>query len=162
MIEEYAHVFLPKSYVCRQSEISKMAECDTSLTAMDWLHELNVHRHLTNGKLATSHGDQLSKNGLGQVAIRKPPNSPLDTGATYEDADQSKDGKPPYSYANLITFAINSSVKKKMTLSEIYQWICDNFPYYKEAGNGWKVNFAAMHMLMLYHFMVTLIFAELV
>jgi len=39
----------------------------------------------------------------------------------------------------LITFAINSSPKKKMTLSEIYQWICEKFPYYKEAGNGWKV-----------------------
>ncbi|CAO2588799.1 Forkhead box protein J3 [Lemmus lemmus] len=27
-----------------------------------------------------------------------------------------------------------------MTLSEIYQWICDNFPYYREAGSGWKVS----------------------
>lgn len=25
-----------------------------------------------------------------------------------------------------------------MTLSEIYQWILDNFPYYREAGTGWK------------------------
>jgi len=49
------------------------------------------------------------------------------------------DGKPAYSYANLINFAITSSEQKKMTLSEIYQWICDKFPYYKDAGNGWKV-----------------------
>ena len=26
-----------------------------------------------------------------------------------------------------------------MTLSDIYKWIMDNFPYYKTAGNGWKV-----------------------
>ncbi|PVD35308.1 hypothetical protein C0Q70_02268 [Pomacea canaliculata] len=51
---------------------------------------------------------------------------------------QLRTGKPPYSYANLITFAINSSPQKKLTLSEIYQWICDNFPYYRDAGNGWK------------------------
>ena len=57
-----------------------------------------------------------------------------------EEVQQHKDGKPPYSYASLITFAINSSPKKKMTLSEIYQWICDNFPYYREAGSGWKVS----------------------
>jgi hypothetical protein len=65
----------------------------------------------------------------------------LDTNATLDqnDATNHRDGKPPYSYANLITFAINSSQKKKMTLSEIYQWICDHFPYYKDAGNGWKV-----------------------
>jgi len=44
------------------------------------------------------------------------------------------------SYANLITLAINSSSKKKMTLNEIYKWICGNYPYYNEAGNGWKVN----------------------
>ena len=26
-----------------------------------------------------------------------------------------------------------------MTLNEIYQWISDNFNFYKNAGNGWKV-----------------------
>ncbi|XP_018494973.2 forkhead box protein C2 [Galendromus occidentalis] len=46
--------------------------------------------------------------------------------------------KPPYSYSTLITFAINSSPNKKMTLADIYNWICLNFPYYKEAGSGWK------------------------
>lgn len=51
------------------------------------------------------------------------------------------DGKPSYSYANLITFAINSvkDDEKKMTLADIYKWIEDNFPYYQSAGNGWKV-----------------------
>ncbi|OON17674.1 fork head domain protein, partial [Opisthorchis viverrini] len=47
------------------------------------------------------------------------------------------EGKPPYSYASLITAAIQSSHEKRMTLSEIYQWICENFPYYCEAGGGW-------------------------
>ena len=50
-----------------------------------------------------------------------------------------QDGKPAYSYANLITFAISSTESKRMTLSEIYQWIGDHFPYYRDAGNGWKV-----------------------
>ena len=54
-----------------------------------------------------------------------------------------------YSYANLITLAINSSKKKKMTLNEIYTWISDNFPYYKSAGNGWKVTLF-MFMFSLY------------
>ncbi|CAL8278245.1 unnamed protein product [Boreogadus saida] len=65
----------------------------------------------------------------------------LEPGATLdpeEAATQHRDGKPPYSYASLITFAINGSARKRMTLSEIYQWICDNFPYYREAGSGWK------------------------
>lgn len=49
-----------------------------------------------------------------------------------------REGKPPYSYSMLITCAINSSSDKRMTLSEIYQWIVQNFPFYKDAGNGWR------------------------
>ena len=74
--------------------------------------------------------------GMGKKSAMLDPNTTLDQ----EEVQQHKDGKPPYSYASLITFAINSSPKKKMTLSEIYQWICDNFPYYREAGSGWKVS----------------------
>ncbi|KAK3583417.1 hypothetical protein CHS0354_040387 [Potamilus streckersoni] len=114
-----------------------MAELESSLTAMDWLPRLTV-----GGAMSGNLGKDLSlpKTQGGHIALRKGSNSPLDTNATLDQNDSCphKDGKPPYSYANLITFAINSSPKKKMTLSEIYQWICDNFPYYKDAGNGWK------------------------
>ena len=115
-----------------------MADLESSLTAMDWLPRLTV-----GGAMAGTIGKEngLIKTQGGQIAMRKAPNSPLDTNATLNNNDSSstRDGKPPYSYSSLITFAINSSNKKKMTLSEIYQWICDNFPYYKEAGSGWKV-----------------------
>ena len=47
-------------------------------------------------------------------------------------------GKPPYSYAVLIVQAINSTEDKQMTLSDIYTWIQDRFPYYKDIGSGWK------------------------
>eukprot|EP00730_Choanoeca_flexa_P009010 TRINITY_DN12572_c4_g5_i3.p2 TRINITY_DN12572_c4_g5~~TRINITY_DN12572_c4_g5_i3.p2 ORF type:complete len:399 (+),score=119.40 TRINITY_DN12572_c4_g5_i3:3886-5082(+) len=51
-----------------------------------------------------------------------------------------ENGKPPYSYASLITFAINSCKDdvKKMTLAEIYEWIQERYPYFKTAGTGWK------------------------
>lgn len=118
-----------------------MAELESSLQAMDWLSQLSVGKAMTSNPNSRN---ELCSNKVpgGHIALRKGPNSPLDTQATYEDDTQNghqRDGKPPYSYANLITFAINSSYKKKMTLSDIYQWICDNFPFYKEAGNGWKV-----------------------
>jgi forkhead box protein J2/3 len=123
-----------------------MAELESSLTAMDWLPRLTVGGAMAGaniGKDGTCNG-QLSRISGGQLALRKAPNSPLDTTATFETIETGsppRDGKPPYSYANLITFAINSTGKKKMTLSEIYQWICDNFPFYKDAGNGWKVSY---------------------
>ncbi len=43
------------------------------------------------------------------------------------------------SYATLIRLAIINSANEMATLSGIYQWIADNFPYYKTAGTGWKV-----------------------
>jgi hypothetical protein len=52
--------------------------------------------------------------------------------------------KPVHSYATLITRAIRSAGdSKRMTLAQIYKWITDNFPYYRTAGNGWKVRRAA-------------------
>lgn len=113
-----------------------------SLTSMEWLGQLNIPASL-NGNSPNGKNGPGSTNSLdpskGTIPMRKSPSSPLDTSATWDEQQPVKDGKPPYSYANLITFAINSSPKKKMTLSEIYQWICENFPYYREAGNGWKV-----------------------
>ena len=45
----------------------------------------------------------------------------------------------PFSYANLISFAIKSNAQERMTLADIYQWIINHFPYYKVATTGWKV-----------------------
>ena len=117
----------------------KMAELESSLTAMDWLPRLSVGGALGGPQNMPGVGPNSKLMG-GHTALRKAPNSPLDTSATLDNCEVPvKDGKPPYSYANLITFAINSCNKKKMTLSDIYSWICENFPFYKDAGNGWKV-----------------------
>nr|BAQ19122.1 forkhead box J3 protein [Acropora digitifera] len=117
-----------------------MADLNSSLTAMDWLPKLSVGSALnsTNPKISNNNNES----NRDKSPFRKPPSSPLDPNATLDDEEaqqhKTRESKPPYSYANLITFAINSSPKRKMTLSEIYQWICEKFPYYKEAGTGWK------------------------
>uniref|UniRef100_A0A5F8H3T5 Forkhead box J3 n=1 Tax=Monodelphis domestica TaxID=13616 RepID=A0A5F8H3T5_MONDO len=112
------------------------SELESSLTSMDWLPQLTMRAAIQKSDATQNvHGTGISKkNAL------LDPNTTLDQ----EEVQQHKDGKPPYSYASLITFAINSSPKKKMTLSEIYQWICDNFPYYREAGSGWKGSYWAI------------------
>ncbi|XP_076069181.1 uncharacterized protein LOC143041223 [Oratosquilla oratoria] len=46
--------------------------------------------------------------------------------------------KPQHSYIGLIAKAILTSPDKKMVLSDIYQYILDNFSYFRTRGPGWR------------------------
>jgi len=48
------------------------------------------------------------------------------------------DVKPPYSYIALITMSIESSGNGMMTLNEIYAFIMNRFPYFKENQQRWQ------------------------
>ncbi|XP_037076377.1 forkhead box protein E3-like [Pollicipes pollicipes] len=97
---------------------------DRSLTAIDWLPQLSAKKTLDQTVAAAA---EMLGDGRSQIAQ-----------ADSTGDSQLANGKPPYSYANLISMAIQSSAKQKMTLSEIYDWITENFPYYRDIVSGWK------------------------
>ena len=146
---------------------------NTSLTSMEWLSRLPVkplnvanlspnspptndfpsktaskideveNENINSLTLNMDNKLSIKYNSYGTTAQRAEPHRPIDLCAEYKGDYSRREGKPPYSYVNLITFAINSTSKKRMTLNDIYQWITDHFPYYKTIGNGWKVSFTS-------------------
>ncbi|UJR21937.1 hypothetical protein I4U23_025006 [Adineta vaga] len=61
----------------------------------------------------------------------------LSAGANYR-RNFNACAKPPYSYISLITMAIQLSASRMCTLSEIYQFIMDSFPYYRQNQQRWQ------------------------
>ncbi|KAK7945559.1 hypothetical protein WMY93_001287 [Mugilogobius chulae] len=75
------------------------------------------------------------------------PNPPLNSHTLMSSVNDSAKGKkaglrrpekPPYSYIALIVMAIQNSPSKRLTLSEIYQFLQARFPFFRGAYQGWK------------------------
>lgn len=101
---------------------------DDSLTNIQWLGRMNTH-----GAGAESAKKDSNKENLDSCVQAQH----TEEGASAVKGPMSE--RPPYSYMAMIQFAINSKKNKKMTLKEIYNWIEDHFPYFRNVAKpGWK------------------------
>ncbi|KAK2832521.1 hypothetical protein Q7C36_015983 [Tachysurus vachellii] len=104
---------------------------DDSLTNIQWLGKMSTQ---VSGPEAGKK-DSDKENFDGCVQLQEPQHTEEDPSAVKGPLSE----RPPYSYMAMIQFAINSKKNKMMTLKEIYNWIEDHFPYFRNiAKPGWK------------------------
>ncbi|XP_028426852.1 forkhead box protein M1 isoform X2 [Perca flavescens] len=114
--------------------LNKELECgplDDSLTNIQWLGRMNTCAFESDtAKQAVNKENQNSNSQTFQAQ-----NTQIDA----EAVEQPMSERPPYSYMAMIQFAINSRKSRRMTLKEIYMWIEEHFPYFREVAKpGWK------------------------
>jgi len=102
-------------------QLDKLAD-DDDLTSLDWLQDINLLRNISPDRPHGSdlHGAQ-KENSV--ISAYDPKHNPY--------------GKPPYSFSVLIFMAIESSPQHQLPVKGIYQWIADQFPFYRRAPLGW-------------------------
>ena len=104
---------------------------DDSLTNLDWLVNMKVF-NLWNPQTSSPP----PKAEFGTASYTRVVSNRI-TPTTNGYTSSIKD-KPPYSYASLIKMAINASEESKLTVSDIYSWITENFNYYKRTDSSWR------------------------
>ena len=85
--------------------------------------------------------------GLGKLCPSPPSACSLDPhlGQSAKKSGSRRNAWGNLSYADLITKAIQTSPDQRLTLSQVYEWMVHNVPYFKDKGDsnssaGWKVS----------------------
>ncbi|XP_076344974.1 uncharacterized protein LOC143244354 [Tachypleus tridentatus] len=108
---------------------------DDGLTSLNWLQNLNIMTRLGASIPPTPPASPLPSSNH-KLLKRE---SSWESDQSVDEPDFKKDAtiKPPFSYATLICMAMKAH-GSKMTLSNIYQWIQENFVYYKTSDISWQ------------------------
>ena len=133
---------------------------DDSLTNLDWLQhlvtfEVTDHKSRNSNVRTESHNQVTDHSTAHVIQNYKSRNSNVRTESHNQVTDHSTAHviqndmdyrtnhkiKPPFSYSKLIYMALREGGDDKLTLSAIYSWIFNNFPYYRQTNSNWQVRY---------------------
>ncbi|KAL3971200.1 thyroid receptor-interacting protein 11 [Sarotherodon galilaeus] len=123
-----------------QKPLCNVFQCRDSSCVHHYPHQHHHHHH--HHQLQQQHqvpGPQLSS----QQQVPNPGVPPLGGPGQRKSSSSRRNAWGNMSYADLITKAIDSSPEKRLTLSQIYDWMVKSVPYFKDKGDstssaGWK------------------------
>uniref|UniRef100_A0A0K0F0A6 Fork-head domain-containing protein n=1 Tax=Strongyloides venezuelensis TaxID=75913 RepID=A0A0K0F0A6_STRVS len=80
----------------------------------------------------------------------------FDSSTTPKKTTTRRNAWGSHSYADLITQAIQSSPEQRLTLSQVYEWMVTNVPFFRDKGDsnssaGWKVGFKYQKLTLQSH-----------
>ncbi|KAK0087611.1 hypothetical protein PV325_000558 [Microctonus aethiopoides] len=117
-------------------------EAETSLHNNNHHHHHLDHHHHHHLSTNSSINGVISRNQSSVISSLSQSESLLSTNSSTESSTRKsgarRQEKPPYSYIALIVMAIQSSPQKRLTLSEIYKFLQDRFPFFNGTYQGWK------------------------
>lgn len=114
---------------------------DSGAGAIMTLNDNPVLTAALSGNSDSVSGPLTSSNSNGQSGNSGSNSSPTGNGTGGSNTNPvggRRQEKPPYSYIALIVMAIQSSPTKRLTLSEIYQFLQQRFSFFRGSYQGWK------------------------
>lgn len=100
------------------------------------LHQLHQQTH--NSVILSNESVQQSTQNLSPESTASAPDPDNKPSSSDKKSGIRRQEKPPYSYIALIVMAIQHSPTKRLTLSEIYTFLQQRFPFFRGAYQGWK------------------------
>ncbi|XP_049825530.1 forkhead box protein N3-like isoform X2 [Aethina tumida] len=125
---------------------------DDDLTSLSWLQNRDLLKDMNiNPSPSSSMNSTPVKHQTPESSDGTPPEAAAPSPYTNSFTPKNKhphnipydplvhtNNKPPYSFSCLIFMAIEDSPQKALPVKEIYAWILEHFPYFKNAPTGWK------------------------
>ncbi|UJR35143.1 hypothetical protein I4U23_027914 [Adineta vaga] len=120
---------------------------DDSLTNLSWLHDINILKRTMPAINTCSSNKRKERPSSTNDAVYPndisdnqdlPINNDDDNDDQWRIYKTNPQAKPVYSYSQLILLAMKQSGYDKMTLQMIYEWVAENFPYFKKMEPTWQ------------------------